>query len=213
MSRYAGRSIHPRIQAGRSHRKAGGEAKPSPWPGPLEQAGGFIPSFLENLVPCVRDSTPAWTQPRAHEGTSGRFAWIHRAVREKEIQMRIRSGRVSLLCWGLVGLILCLAGMVGCSAEKSGVSPDQPLPAPAALEPVQTGPIPVPDLFGMTRKEAIAKLEGAGLIPAVETELSFDFKLNGMHCRVLGQTPLPGRRVAAGTKVLFTVYMPVGTCQ
>jgi hypothetical protein len=126
--------------------------------------------------------------------------------------MRIRSGRVSFLCWGLVGVILCLAGMAGCSADKSGVTPDQPLPA-SALEPVQPGPIPLPDLFGLTRKEAIAKLEGAGLVPVVETELSFDFKLNGMHCRVLGQTPLPGRRVAAGTKVIITVYMPVGTCQ
>ena len=77
---------------------------------------------------------------------------------------------------------------------------------------MEPGPIKVPDLFSLTKQEAQARLKKAGLAPVLATETSFDFKMSGMHCRVLSQSPFPGRRVAAGTRVTITIYMPVGAC-
>lgn len=108
-------------------------------------------------------------------------------------------------------LLLCLSGPA-CARDRSAAPPAAPLLASPPVELAHPGPILVPDLFSRTRQEAVNTLQRAGLTPEVETELAFNFKLTGMHCRVLAQDPLPGARVAPGTPVTVTVYMPVGTC-
>ena len=69
------------------------------------------------------------------------------------------------------------------------------------------------NLFSLTRLQAVTRLHRAGLTPEVRTELAVNFQLTGMHCRVLSQDPLPGAHVAPDTRVILTVYMPVGTCE
>jgi len=125
--------------------------------------------------------------------------------------MRRRPGTVPAVTrGGILVLILFLAGPA-CSRDRASVHTD---PAPSTpLERLHPGPIHVPDLFSLTRLQAVTQLEGAGLTPVVRTELAVNFKLTGMHCRVIAQRPLPGAQLAVGTPVHITVYMPVGTCE
>jgi len=125
--------------------------------------------------------------------------------------MRRRQAVLSAVSRGLLILTLCAAG-TACSRSDAGVRPSPEPVQPAGSPAAEPGPIRVPDLYGLTQQEAVARLKQAGLTPEVKNELSFDFKLYGMHCRVLAQSPLPGNRVAAGTRVVVTVYVPVGTC-
>ena len=115
--------------------------------------------------------------------------------------------------WWVWVLLLCLIGPA-CARDRAAVVQDAPLPAgPEPVELVHPGPVHVPDLFSLIRQEASNRLHQSGLTPEVREELRYNFKLNGMHCRVLAQNPLPGARVAPGTRVTITVYVPVGTCE
>jgi hypothetical protein len=124
--------------------------------------------------------------------------------------MKRRSGIVPGLSLGLLLLVFCLSGLA-CSADRPEMKPDQ-APIWQTVDTVEPGPIKVPDLFSVGKNEAMAKLKQAGLVPVLESETTFDFKMSGMHCRVISQSPFPGRRVAAGTRVILTIYIPVGTC-
>lgn len=126
--------------------------------------------------------------------------------------MRRYPGVFSASSRGLLILILCLGGLA-CAGNESAVTPPPEPIQPAVSNPVEPGPIRVPDLYSLTQQEAVARLKRAGLRSEVKHELEFDFNLTGMHCRVLAQSPLPGNRVAADTRVVLTVYMPVGTCE
>ncbi len=128
------------------------------------------------------------------------------------MMMNRRSGAVSAVSRALPVLIICIVA-TACSQDKAGVKPAPEPIQSSGYDPGQPGPIRIPDLFSLTQQEAVAKLKHAGLVPVVRTQLEFDFKMTGMHCRVFAQSPFPGKRVAAGTRVVITVYMPVGTCE
>jgi hypothetical protein len=105
-------------------------------------------------------------------------------------------------------LAVVLLGVVlgGCTGDDTGgQAPDTRGHSSPDVLPTSEATVVVPDLIGMSRTEAEAAIEAAGLLPVVATA-------EGEQDDVISQTPAVGERVEPGHEVTILVRCPAAPC-